>query len=74
VVPTPGEYVALVAARQAAAALAVRDGGDPPTWSSTAVHRQEPSDVAAGRRVRDAYASVRGALHPGTLQAPETEV
>jgi xylulokinase len=73
VVPTPGEYVALGAARQAASALAVRDGGEPPTWPSSTAHRQEPGDTAAGRRVRDAYAAVRGALHPATRHAPATE-
>jgi xylulokinase len=67
VVPAPGEYVALGAARQAASALAARDGEEPAPWSSGALHTQAPKDAAAGRRVREAYAEVRRALHPESV-------
>ncbi|NDL59643.1 xylulokinase [Phytoactinopolyspora mesophila] len=60
VVPAPGEYVALGAARQAAWAL---NGGDqPPAWEVTvdAVHEPKGSSGA----VREAYAAARSRIHP----------
>jgi xylulokinase len=55
VVPEPGEYVARGAARQAAWALA---GGEPPDWALPATSPAS-GDLAAGQRVRAAYAVVR---------------
>ena len=58
-VPTPGEYVAEGAARQAAWALA--GTADPPTWSGA------PSEVVTTDptpQVRAAYAEARAAAYP----------
>jgi xylulokinase len=63
-VPTPGEYVALGAARQAAWALAARDGdGEPPAWpplEATVLPLEEPS---TGPDVRATYRQLREALY-----------
>ena len=59
VVPEPAEYVARGAARQAAWALAGTPA--PPDWPVPATSVQEPGDLAAGRRIRAAYAAVRDA-------------
>jgi xylulokinase len=63
VVPEPGEYVALGAARQAAWALA---GGDqPPRWDAqqSLVEVFEDGDSEAGERVRAAYTAARVAVY-----------
>jgi xylulokinase len=63
VVPRPGEYVALGAARQAAWALA---GGDqPPRWDADllSTEAREGGDVAAGEGIRAAYAAARSAVY-----------
>jgi xylulokinase len=54
-VPEPAEYVALGAARQAAAVLR---GAEQPQWEVPGVELPA-GDVAAGQRVRDAYARAR---------------
>jgi xylulokinase len=60
VVPAPGEYVALGAARQAAWAL---NGGDqPPAWEVTVDAVHEPQ--ASADAVREAYAAARSRIHP----------
>ena len=63
VVPSPAEYVALGAARQAAWAL---DGHAAPHWAAAADVVREPVDVAAGREVRETYRALREAMHPET--------
>jgi xylulokinase len=59
VVPQPGEYVALGAARQAAWALA--GGNQPPRWdadhSGGEVREVTAADAQAGERIRTAYAT-----------------
>lgn len=67
-VPTPGEYVALGAARQAAWALANAEGGasGPPRWRSSDVVVREPPGTGSGKAVREAYRAVREAMHPST--------
>lgn len=62
VVPTPGEYVAIGAARQAAWAL----GGEPhaPRWGRTVDVSLEPVDSAVANEVRARYHALRDALHP----------
>jgi xylulokinase len=70
VVPEPGEYVALGAARQAAWALT---GGDqPPPWDAGRPTAGRPTagagtggDAEAGERIRAAYAAARSAVHGG---------
>ncbi len=62
VVPPPGEYVALGAARQAAWALA--GTAEPPQWTDgggtdAAVPEPEPAVIASGERIRAAYAAAR---------------
>ena len=59
VVPQPDEYVARGAARQAAWALA--GGSAPPPWDVAVMAVHEPTDLASGRAVREAYAAVRDA-------------
>jgi xylulokinase len=63
VVPQPGEYVALGAARQAAWALA--GTSQPPPWKigGLAEEAHEVGDAAAGEQVRTAYASARSAIY-----------
>ncbi len=62
-VPADGEYVALGAARQAAWALSGAD--EPPAWSAAVDTTLDgPTDPAAGRAVRAAYAAARDALYP----------
>lgn len=60
VVPPPGEYVALGAARQAAWAL--RGTTSPPPWGSAGGARWEP-DGGSGPLVRDRYAQMRNFLY-----------
>jgi len=61
VVPAPGEYVALGAARQAAWALAGTD--DPPQWTEldSGVALPPAADPDAGARIRAGYARARDA-------------
>ncbi|MGC9665821.1 xylulokinase [Planosporangium sp. 12N6] len=63
VVPDPGEYVALGAARQAAWALA--GTAEPPTWGvgRSAEGIPESGDVEAGHRIRAGYGAARGAIY-----------
>ncbi len=66
-VPPPAEYVALGAARQAAAALAGTRGEEPPgEWSQGPASVLDADPHRAGERIRAAYAELRGAVHPGT--------
>jgi xylulokinase len=58
VVPTPAEYVALGAARQAAWAL---DPTDLPVWAVAAPPVVAPADTTSGQRVREAYGEARDA-------------
>lgn len=59
-VPSPGEYVALGAARQAAWVLA---GGDrPPTWETAAGHRYEAEPTPWLQERFDRVAAQAGAL------------
>jgi len=58
-VPTPGEYVARGAARQAAWALT----GTLPEWPVSGVELGEPDEVAS-RQVRAQYAEARALVHP----------
>jgi len=60
-VPAPAEYVALGAARQAAWVL--RGGDEPPAWPIAVEEAREPSDAAAGQRVRERYAEARMKMH-----------
>jgi xylulokinase len=72
-VPTPLEYVAIGAARQAAWALNSRDGSpDQPRWSSEASTVRSLSDSAAGERIRAAYGEFREDVHPqsAAIRAP----
>jgi xylulokinase len=67
-VPSPGEYVALGAARQAAWVLAARRDGareDPPAWPVEATDAAVPAESggAAPVAVRDAYRRLRQAMH-----------
>ena len=61
-VPTPGEYVALGAARQAAWALAGEDS--PPAWEVGVDVTVDPEDLERGRETRERYAGILAATHP----------
>lgn len=63
VLPEPGEYVALGAARQAA--WAVSGTSEPPRWE-TAVSKPEPSVMtdSEAARVRELYAAVLAGIRP----------
>jgi xylulokinase len=63
VVPEPGEYVALGAARQAAWALG--ESVDPPRWGADQLSAEvrEEADAEAGERIRAAYAAARAAMY-----------
>ncbi len=75
VVPPPADYAALGAARQAAWALAVREGSasplEPPHWQSAVESGSrvlEPGEEAsAGGAVRRQFQAVREQTHPGAL-------
>lgn len=72
-VPSPGEYVALGAARQAAWALAASEGSvERPAWQRAVDATLEPDDLDAGRAVFESYGRLREALHPtsGELKRP----
>ncbi len=65
VVPSPGEYVALGAARQAAWALA--GAAAPPVWSAALEAELQPGAADLGRQVRSAYAEVREQVYGAFL-------
>ncbi len=67
VVPAPGEYVALGAARQAARALA-GDGQVVSTAVRSAADDvvREPGQVERGAEIRAAYRTLRETMHPGS--------
>ncbi|MGH3309178.1 MAG: FGGY family carbohydrate kinase [Streptomyces sp.] len=66
VVPRPGDYAALGAARQAAWAL--RGGGHPPQWPAAECEVFEAGEeLAAGQAVRQQYVTVRDEAHPGAF-------
>ena len=58
--PTPGEYVARGAARQAAWALS--GAAAPPNWPLPVAAEAKPTDEDAGAAVRDQYATLRRAV------------
>lgn len=63
VVPEPGEYVALGAARQAAWALS--GDTEPPAWEVTGTSLDpDPSRAAYHRRVRDSYSALLAGASP----------
>jgi xylulokinase len=66
VVPSPAEYVALGAARQAAWALTARESPDAqaPDWPPAEDVVRDPVDVEAGAGVRATYRDLRLAMHP----------
>ncbi|RIQ22242.1 xylulokinase [Jiangella rhizosphaerae] len=61
VVPSPGEYVALGAARQAAWSLS--GAATPPAWPLALETTVEPGGDGGSARVREAYAEARTRLH-----------
>lgn len=65
--PSPAEYVAIGAARQAAWALSASEGrGELPGWRATTPVRCEPRDAASGVGIRAAYRQLREIMHPET--------
>jgi xylulokinase len=52
-IPTPGEYVALGAARQAAWTLAHHDS--PPAWTAPTPAKYEPADTSHMRDAKERY-------------------
>lgn len=66
-VPSPGEYVAVGAARQAAWALATREGRpELPEWDRSAPIVCNPTNGDSGVSVRSAYRQLRVNVHPST--------
>ena len=64
-VPSPGEYVAVGAARQAAWALA---GGDaPPRWDVDVDVTVDPGDTGTGADIRARYDAAVAAAYPSTV-------
>jgi xylulokinase len=63
-VPSPGEYVAVGAARQAAWALA--GGEHPPRWEVDVDVTIDPADRALGAEIRARYDAVLAAAYPST--------
>ncbi|MGH3646591.1 MAG: FGGY-family carbohydrate kinase, partial [Micromonosporaceae bacterium] len=61
--PTPGEYVALGAARQAAWVLA--QSAEPPEWPASAATVIDGVDAVAGEAIRARYTEARRAVHGG---------
>ncbi|GAA2287715.1 sugar kinase [Streptomyces ruber] len=73
VVPQPGDYAAIGAARQAAWALGVSQGTldphTPPAWRGAPAQVLEPGEeLAVGQAVRQQYVSVREQTHPGAFR------
>ncbi|MPY60335.1 FGGY family carbohydrate kinase [Streptomyces spongiae] len=73
VVPQPGDYAAIGAARQAAWALGVSQGTldprNPPPWQGAPAQYLEPGEeLAVGQAVRQQYVSVREQTHPGAFR------
>ena len=69
VVPSPAEYVALGAARQASWALANRTTGAgtaaaPPVWPIRTDLELDPVDAGSGAQVRERYRALRTSMHP----------
>ena len=64
-VPEPGEYVALGAARQAAWALS--GAAAPPEWAVPVAATVEPVDPDAGNSTARRYREVLAAVHPGAV-------
>ena len=64
-VPSPGEYVAVGAARQAAWALAGADS--PPRWDVDTDVTVDPGDAAEGAEVRARYDALVAAAYPSTV-------
>jgi xylulokinase len=63
VVPEPGDYAALGAARQAAWALA--GTAEPPQWELRDSVTVDPGeDIAVGEAIRQQYAALREQMHP----------
>ena len=60
VIPEPGEYVALGAARQAAWTLR---GGDLPPWRAGTAERLQGSPSSAGQDARDRYRELVATMH-----------
>lgn len=60
-VPAPAEYVALGAARQAA--WVAQGGDEPPAWPVAVEEVRDPSDLVAGRAIRERYSEARRRLH-----------
>jgi xylulokinase len=72
VVPEPGDYAAVGAARQAAWSLGVVLGSvsaqEPPAWRGGAHQVLEPGDeLPTGQAVRQQYTTVREQTHPGAF-------
>ena len=63
-VPSPGEYVAVGAARQAAWALA--GGESPPRWDVNVDVTVEPGHPEAGAEARERYSATVAAAYPST--------
>ncbi len=61
VVPAPGEYVGIGAARQAAWALS--GGAEPPTWSVRTEMELDPADLDAGAETKARYADLLHRVH-----------
>ncbi|QKW06344.1 sugar kinase [Streptomyces sp. NA04227] len=71
-VPQPGDYAAIGAARQAAWALGVSRGSQdpaaPPAWQGAPAQVFEPGEeLPVGQAVRQQYESVRDEMHPGAF-------
>ena len=60
--PSPGEYVAVGAARQAAWALA--GGEHPPRWDVDVDVTVDPGDTTTGAEIRKRYAATVTAAYP----------
>ncbi|AJE85789.1 MULTISPECIES: FGGY family carbohydrate kinase [Streptomyces] len=71
-VPQPGDYAAIGAARQAAWALGVHQGRldprVPPQWRDAVAQVCEPGEeLGVGQAVRQQYEAVRDQVHPGAF-------
>lgn len=63
-VPSPGEYVALGAARQAAWVFS--GAAEPPTWEVRMLAEYPGAGDEAGAELRDRYRALRRRAHPGS--------